>query len=146
MIKRFAQHRVAANLTMIMMTLIGLWALRSMPSQLDPPLALPLVFIDVEWRGASAEDVEALVTTPIEAQLRNLDNLHELESRSTTGYMGMRVQFQFDTDMTLAMDQVKQYVANVRNLPVDIEPPIIRRFIDYEPVAEILLTGTGSLT
>ena len=70
MITRFAQHRVAANLTMIMMTLAGLWAIRSMPSQLDPPATFPLVFVQVQWVGASAEDVESLVTTPIEQQLK----------------------------------------------------------------------------
>ena len=52
MIRRFAQHRVAANLAMIMMLLGGVWTLRGIPTQLDPPMQLPYVFVDVEWRGA----------------------------------------------------------------------------------------------
>ena len=51
---------------MIMMTLAGFWAIRTMPSQLDPPMHMPLVFIEIQWIGASAEDIETLVTTPIE--------------------------------------------------------------------------------
>jgi len=50
-IRLLAEHRVAANLAMIMMTLAGLWAIKSIPSSLDPPMALPLIFVEVEWRG-----------------------------------------------------------------------------------------------
>ena len=62
---QFATHRVAANLAMIMMILVGIWAIRVMPSQLDPPMHFPMVFVEVTWIGASAEDLETLVTTPI---------------------------------------------------------------------------------
>ena len=82
MIKLFAQHRVAANLLMIMMVLAGVWAIRVMPTQLDPPMSIPQVYVQVEWRGASAEDVEALVTTPIEQQLRTMNDLNELSLRT----------------------------------------------------------------
>jgi multidrug efflux pump subunit AcrB len=146
LIGTFAQHRVAANLTMIMMTLAGIWAIRSMPSQLDPPASFPLVFVEIQWLGASAEDIESLITTPIEQQLRTLNDLHELSSRTDNGLVKISVQFDHGTDMTMALDQVKQRVANIRNLPAGIEPPIISRFIDMEPIASLLLTGTGSIS
>jgi len=145
LIETFAQHRVAANLAMIMMTLAGLWAIRSMPSQLDPPTSFPMVFVEVQWLGASAEDIESLVTTPIEQQLRSLTGLHELSSRTDNGSTTIRVQFQQGTDMTLGLDRVKQRMANIRNLPPGIEPPIVRRFIDMEPIASLLLTGPGAI-
>ncbi|NIP15509.1 MAG: MMPL family transporter [Pseudomonadales bacterium] len=146
MITRFAQHRVAANLTMIMMTLAGLWAIRSMPSQLDPPASFPLVFVQIQWVGASAEDVESLVTTPIEQQLKTLNDLKELASRTENGSVAIWAQFHQGADMTLALDQVKQRVANIRNLPPDIEPPTIARFKDLEPIASLLLTGPGQVS
>ncbi len=145
MIEKFARHRVAANLVMIMMTLAGIWALRVMPSQLDPPMALPMVFIEIEWVGASAEDLETLVTTPIEQQLRTLNELNELSSFTRNGFTFIRVEFDYDADMTLALDQVKQRVANIRNLPAAIEPPVISRHLDLEPVATLQLTGPGEI-
>ena len=66
MIDTFARHKVAANLLMVMMILIGFWAVRVMPSQRDPPADFPIVVEDVQWIGARAEDVETLVTIPIE--------------------------------------------------------------------------------
>ncbi|MCZ6658778.1 MAG: efflux RND transporter permease subunit [Gammaproteobacteria bacterium] len=145
MIQLFAQHRVASNLLMIMMVLAGIWAIRVMPSQLDPPMSLPLVFVQVQWRGASAEDIEALVTTPIEQQLRTLNDLNELASRTQNGSTRITVRFNYDADMTTALDVVKQRVANIRNLPANIEPPTISRFVDLEPIATLSITGEVEL-
>ncbi len=146
LIETFARHRVAANLLMVMMMLAGFWAIRVMPSQLDPPADFPVVFVDVDWAGASAEDVAALVTEPIEQQLRTVDGVHEITSRTENGTTSIRVEFEYDADMTLGLDQVKQRVANIRNLPPGIEPPRIHRFVDLEPVAQLQVTGNGDLS
>jgi multidrug efflux pump subunit AcrB len=146
LIRLLAQHRVAANLAMIMMILAGVWTIKSIPTQLDPPTNLPLVKVEVEWRGASAEDIEELITTPIEQQLRTLTDLRELRSKTVNGSVEITAWFHFDADMVVALDQVKQRVANIRNLPPDIEPPTVRRFIDLEPVTALLITGDGNLS
>jgi multidrug efflux pump subunit AcrB len=144
-IRQFAEHRVAANLTMILMILAGLWAMKQIPAQLDPPVHVPLVFVEVEWRGAAAEDIEELVTTPIEQQLRTLTNLREVTSYTTNEYVQIAAEFEYDADMVIALDQVKQRVANLRNLPPGIEPPTVRRFVDLEPVITLLVTGPGEI-
>lgn len=146
MIRTFAQHRVAANLLMVMMILAGIWAVHSMPTMLDPPATYPNVSIAIDWTGASAEDIETLVTVPIEQQLRTLNELHELSSRTINGATYIRVTFNYDADMTLALDQVKQRVANIRNLPAEIEPPVISRDVDTEPISALLITGEGELS
>ena len=146
MIEIFAKHRVAANLLMIMMVMAGLWAVRMMPSMLDPPANFPSVFVEISWIGAAAEDIETLVTTPIEQQLRTVNGLKELTSRTVNGYTFIRIDFNYDADMTLALDEVKQRVTNIRNLPVEIEPPMIRRPFDQEPVSVLLVTGEGALS
>ena len=145
MIDTFARHKVAANLLMVMMILVGLWAVRVMPSQLDPPADFPIVFVEVQWLGASAEDVEKLVTVPIEQQLRTVNGVNEITSRTDNGITSIRVMFEYDADMTLGLDQVKQRVANIRNLPPAIEPPQVRRFIDLEPVALLQVVGDGGV-
>ncbi|MGE0622378.1 MAG: efflux RND transporter permease subunit [Pseudomonadales bacterium] len=146
MIELFAKHRVAANLAMIMMTLAGIWAIRVMPTQLDPPMHFPAVFVEVTWVGASAEDLETLVTTPIEQQLRTVPELKELNSSTRNGSTFINARFNYDADITQAFDQVKQRVANIRNLPAGIEPPVVRRPIDNEFIAEIQITGGDDVT
>lgn len=145
MIRQFAEHRVAANLAMIMMILAGVWTIHRIPSQLDPPIHVPVVFVEVQWRGAAAEDVAELVTTPIEQQLRTLNKLKEVTSYTVNEYARVVAEFEYDADLVTALDQVKQRVENIRNLPPDIEPPTIRRFIDLEPVLTVLVTGPGDV-
>ncbi len=145
LIATFARHRVAANLAMLMMVVAGVWAVRSINTSLDPAIDFPTVFVEVAWPGASAEDVERLVAIPIEQQVRTISQLQELNSRSSHGHTRMRLQFDFEADMIRAVDEVKQRVASVRNLPVDIEPPVIRRALDTEWVASLVLSGGHDL-
>ena len=145
MIRQFAQHRVAANLAMVMMILAGLWAIHQIPSQLDPPIHVPVVIVEVQWRGAAAEDVAELVTTPIEQQLRTLNHLREVTSYTANEYARVVAEFDYDADLVTALDQVKQRVENLRHLPPGIEPPTIRRFVDLEPVLTVLVTGPGDV-
>ncbi len=130
---------------MINMTLLGLWTLRAMSTQLDPPSQFPLVFVEITWRGASAEDVEALIANPVEQQLRTLPNLKELTSRSEEGYMRVHAVFDYGTDLTDALDQVKQRVGSIRNLPEEAEPPLVHRLIDQEPVSSVIVSGEGDI-
>ncbi|MFK7914027.1 MAG: efflux RND transporter permease subunit [Pseudomonadales bacterium] len=145
MIERFARHPVAANLTMIAMILAGLWALRAMPTQLDPPADFPLVWVDVIWEGASAEDIEALVTTPVEHALKNLHGLRELRSRSVNGSVNIAAIFEHGADVSQGVDQIKQRVASIRNFPPGIETPVVRRLIDLEPISQLTITGAGAV-
>ncbi|MBX3706230.1 MAG: efflux RND transporter permease subunit [Pseudomonadales bacterium] len=145
MIAYFASHRVAANLLMILMTLAGLWALRAMPTQLDPPAQFPLVFVEIRWPDAGAEDIESLVTLPIEQQLRTVQDLREMRSQTEYGFVRITLEFRHGADMAAALDQVKQRVANTRNLPPGIEPPVVRRFFDMEPIASLQVSGPGSV-
>lgn len=142
----FTRHKVAANLAMIMMVLSGLWAVDRINTQLDPSVEWPLVIVNVNWRGASAEDIEQLVVVPIEQRLTNLGHLQEIQSTSYTGGGTIRIQFSFDADMTVALDTVKERIAQVRNFPPDMEPIRVSRAIDYEDIAVVLVTSDGELS
>ena len=146
MIRLLAQHRVAANLIMVMMILAGLFTMKSIPSQLDPPAKFPVVVVEVEWRGAAAEDIEELITTPIESQLRTINGLYELRSKTQNGSVRINAIFNHDADMTQSIDTVKQRVANLRNLPPTIEPVNVRRYVDLEPVASLLVHGGSDIS
>ena len=97
----------------------------------------------MEWRGASAEDIEQLVTLPIEQQMKNLPGLKNMASRTSNGYTNIFLEFDFDVDMSHATDQVKQRVSNIRNFPNGIEPPQISRQQDFQEIAILTITGPG---
>ncbi len=141
----FAQHRVAANLLMIMMIVFGAYSLMKLNKQFFPNFALDYISVRVVWPGASAEDIESSITVPLEQALRTLEGAKEMTSTSTRGMSAILIEYEESMDMGLALDEVKQFVSNIRNLPTDTEDPVVSRIARYEPVATIILTADSEL-
>ena len=143
LIRLFARHRVAANLLMLLMILAGSWALAKLNTQFFPTFELDVITVRVTWSGASAEDVERGITVPLEQELRSVDNLHSLSSTSALGVSAITLEFDENTNMNVALEQVNAVMALARNLPEEADEPEVSRIIRYEPVARLLLSGTS---
>ncbi len=141
----FARHRVACNQLMAMMLLAGIWALARLNTQFFPNFELDFVTVRVTWTGATAEDVETAITNVIEEELRTVDGLRKMSSSSSEGLASIALEYEEGTDMGVALDQVKERVALIRNLPATAEEPEISRVLRYEPVAKLLLHGPAEL-
>jgi len=141
----FAQHKVAANLLMIIMIIAGLTSLSKLNTQFFPTFALDLITVRVEWRSASAEDVEDSITSRIEQELRTVDFVDKMTSTSSYGMSIVTLEFEENSDMATALDQVKEQVAQLRNLPSDSEIPDVSLITRYERVASLLVTSSGPL-
>ena len=137
----FAQHRVAANLVMVVMVLAGVWALSNLNAQFFPNFEVEVVSVRTVWSGASAEDVERSITVPMEQSLRTVDGLDKMTSTSSQGVSLVSLEFPEGTDMGQATDRVEELVNAVRNLPADAEQPEVTHAIRYEPVARVLIHG-----
>ena len=141
----FAQHKVAANLLMIIMVLVGLLSLSQLNTQFFPTFALDVVTVRIDWRGASAEDVEDSISSRIEQELRVVDYVDKMTSTSSYGISVVTLEFVEGTDMGKALDQVKDQVDQLRNLPSDSEIPKVSLVTRYESVASLLVTTEGKL-
>lgn len=139
----FAQHRVASNLLMVVMILLGILALNRLNTQFFPTFALDVVNVRIDWRGASAEDVEEAITRQVEQELRSVDYVKKMTSTSSYGGAVIALQFYEKTDMGPVLDQVKDKVAQLRNLPSDSEIPEVTLIARYETVARVLLSTDG---
>jgi len=137
----FSSHPVAANLLMTMMLIFGVWSISKLNTQFFPNFDIDFATVSVVWTGASAEDVERLITTPIEQELRDLDGVKELTSTSAESVASITIEFDEDTDITEAVDDVKQRIDQVSNLPSSAETPEVSRILNYEPIARLLVTG-----
>jgi multidrug efflux pump subunit AcrB len=137
----FAQHKVAANLLMILMIMAGIGALSKLNTQFLPNFELDIITVTVFWTGATAEDVEMSITIPVEQELRTLDYVDSMNSTSANGLSTVVIEFEEGTDMGWALDQVKEKVSLLRNLPANAEKPEISRMVRYDQIARLLITG-----
>ncbi len=137
----FAHHKVAANLLMVIMILSGAIALDRLNVQLFPTFELDVVTVRVVWTGASAEDIEDGITSPLEQRLRSVDNLDKITSTSSQGISAITLELAEGTDPLLGLDQVRRLVDEFRNFPQDAEKPQVALATRYEQVARLLITG-----
>jgi len=141
----FARHRVAANLLMVMMFLSGVIALQKLNVQFFPNFELDQISVSTVWSGASSEDIETGITIPLEQRLRSIDRLKEFTSTSATGVSGITLEFDENSNMTFALDEVKKQVDDFSNLPDDAEIPKVAQQVRYESVARLLISGPSQI-
>jgi len=141
----FAQHKVAANLLMVIMILGGVWGLANLNVQFFPNFEVEVVTVKTVWTGASSEDVERSLTQPLEHALRNVDGLDKMSSTSSQGISLISLEFPEGTDMGAATSNVEELVNGVRNLPTESEKPRVSHVVRYEPVAKLLVHGPSDI-
>jgi len=137
----FAEHRVAANLLMMLMILAGVWGLKKLNTQFFPSFELDVITIAVPWSGAAAEDVERSIVLPIERELKAVNGIDNIYSTATQGAASIRLELEEDSDIAYIQDEVKQKIDGISSLPTDSEEPVVQQIIRYENIASILLTS-----
>ena len=145
LIRIFVNHRLAANLGMVLMVLAGVWAISRLNVGLNPVQQQRFADVAITWRGASAEDVEKLITTPLEQQIKTLPGVETVWSVTRDASSLVEVRAEQGTDINELVDAMKQRVSQVRSFPPEIEPPNVYVFRYRDLVAAVLVTGAGSL-
>ncbi|KAF0284157.1 efflux RND transporter permease subunit [Spiribacter roseus] len=141
LLERFARHRVAPHLVMILMILGGLFAISRMNVQFFPNFSIDVITVSVVWSGASAEDVERGITEPLEERLRAVPDVSKMTSTSAQGIATITLEFIEGTDTVLALADVREQVDSFRNFPANAESPQISRAPEFDPVGRVLVHG-----
>jgi HAE1 family hydrophobic/amphiphilic exporter-1/multidrug efflux pump len=104
----FIDRPIFASVLSIVIVVVGLVSLHALPVAQFPQITPPMVQIDADYPGASAEVVADAVARPIEVQLPGIDNLMYYDSTSTNdGHMTMRLTFEIGTDIDIAQVQTQ---------------------------------------
>ncbi|MCP4328037.1 MAG: efflux RND transporter permease subunit [Alphaproteobacteria bacterium] len=140
----FARHRTAANLLMVLMIVVGLFALYRLTTQFFPEFGIDIIRVSVVWPGASAEDVDSNIVQAIEPEVRFIDGVDKVSSTSTEGAANIVIEFVTGTDMQAALSDVEAAVGQVRTLPEESERPIISRIVRYETIMRLVISGPYS--
>jgi HAE1 family hydrophobic/amphiphilic exporter-1 len=118
---------VFMNVVFVLFMVAGLLSIFTSPVENLPPVDIGKVFISTAYIGASADDVEALVTKEIEDALDGLENVEFIESRSMRNHSSVAVKFIDDTDYPDIYDELRFRVLNVKKeFPPGVDDP---RFI-----------------
>ena len=121
------QRPVAVSMVVMAVLVFGLISFNRLPLTLMPDISYPSVTLHSEFEGAAPEEVEQYVTRPLEQALSVTGNMVSMSSLSRAGQSQLSIEFAWDTNMDLAIQEVREKLDNVW-LPVEVARPLILRY------------------
>ncbi|MGE3507337.1 MAG: efflux RND transporter permease subunit [Vicinamibacterales bacterium] len=128
--KRLIQWSIAHHWMVLGLSAVlagtGWWTARTMPVDVFPDLTAPTVTILAEGRGMAPDEMETLVTFPLEAAINGATDVRRVRSATAVGIAVVWVEFDWGTDIFLARQIVTEKLALVSSsLPPQVERPIL---------------------
>jgi HAE1 family hydrophobic/amphiphilic exporter-1 len=121
---------------------IGLVSIINLNIDLYPDMDFPTVTVVTTYEGVSPEDIETLITRPIEESVASVEDVDEVTSSSREGTSVVMVQFKWGKDMDIASLDVREAVDFIKPfLPEDADDPFIFKFSTES--MPILFLGVG---
>jgi len=120
------KHRLLTILLVVLVSILGVIVYLQMPKDIYPDLNAPLVKIITENPGMAAEDVERLISFPLESLLNGAPHVTRVRSESTTGDSVVTVEFEWGMDIYLARQIVSSKLELITGrLPLGTTQPIL---------------------
>ena len=119
------------------LTFAGIVAFMRMDVNQNPEITFPGVSVDISQPGAAPVEMETQIAQKVEAAVRNLEGVDEIQTTIDEGDVQMFVQFTLDTPVDRATNDVREAVSQIRGqLPNGIlEPQVQRVIINGDPIA-----------
>ncbi|MEW6469194.1 MAG: efflux RND transporter permease subunit [Bacteroidota bacterium] len=141
-------NRTAIFVLTIIITLAGISTYNNLPKESFPEIVLPKIFISTIYPGTSPENMENLVTKPIEKQMKSIAGVKKITSNSYQDYSNVIVEFSTDVEIPIAKQKVKDAVDKAKNdLPADLpqEPNVIDINFSEFPIMFVNVSGNFDL-
>ena len=142
-------NRTATYVITIMITAFGLYTFQTLPKEQFPDIVVPTISVSTVYVGNSPQDIENLVTRPIEKQLKGISGakVNKINSISVTDYSIIIVEFDTDITPETAKQKVKDAVDKAQtDLPTDLtQLPNVQEFSFSDmPIMFVNLSGNYS--
>ncbi|MDB5689505.1 MAG: hypothetical protein JWL91_1381 [Sphingomonas bacterium] len=119
-------QRVLVLVMAALLIVLGIRASTDVPLDVFPEFAPPIVEIQTEAPGLSTEEVESLITVPIETAVNGVPDLATLRSKSVLGLSSVTILFDRGVDVIRARQLVQERVTQVQaRLPAAARPPVM---------------------
>lgn len=134
------QNRLLILVAAVLLVVGGIYTTTRTEVDVFPDLNAPTVVVMTEANGMAAEEVEQLVTFPIETAVNGATHVRRVRSSSTTGFSVVWVEFDWDTDIYLARQIVSEKLAAVNaTLPDNVGQPTLGP--QSSILGEVLIVG-----
>lgn len=120
------ERPVFTSVISILIVLFGLVGFMDLGLREYPSVDPPIVNVSTSYIGANADVIETQITQPLEESINGIAGIKSLTSVSSDGRSSITVEFELGIDMEAAANDVRDRVSRaIRNLPSDVDPPIV---------------------
>ncbi|MEQ9619237.1 MAG: efflux RND transporter permease subunit [Deltaproteobacteria bacterium] len=136
------KNPVLVNLLMVAILVIGILSALTLPLELFPSIKLEMVTVTTVFPGASAEDVEKLVSIPIEDEISDIGGIKVVRSTSSEGRSFVVAEIETGEDSNKLVQDIRSEIARIEDkLPEDAEDPVIEEFNASFPLISVAIAG-----
>lgn len=127
--KQSISRPIATTMIFLIIITLGTLGFRFLPVDLLPPIEMPELSVQVSYPNVGPEDIELLITEPLENALAVVPDIERMTSRSDEGRGSVSLRFSQGVDIDVISNDVREALDRLRNsLPEDADPPRINRF------------------
>ena len=129
MIDFLIRKRTAVFTASLLVIIVGVMAYINLPRESTPEIKQPWIFVNTVYAGVAPEEIESLVTVPIEEVLDGIEGVSRVSSSSRQSISSIFVEFDADTEVETALRRVKDRIDTVAgDLPDEAEEPRVSEF------------------
>ncbi len=134
---------VTITMAVFALIVLGYTSMKKMPLDLYPDIEFPFVTVVSSYPGAGPEEIETLITKPIEDGVSTISGVKNVTSTSQEGVSVVSVEFYLGTNLDTAANDVREKVSAAGfELPTDMQPPVIEKFsLSSIPVISFALSS-----
>lgn len=141
-------NKVSIYVATLIICVMGILKYNAMPKEQFPEVVFPQFYISTINDGTSPEDMETLVTKPLEKKLKSISGVKEIKSTSIQDFSAIIIEFNPDQDMQEARMEVREKVDEAKkDLPNDLteEPQITKIDVSQIPIMNVNMSGDFDL-
>ena len=135
---------VTTVLVVLCLIVFGLTSIFSAKLELTPEMEMPMMVISAVYPGASPDDVNELVTQPIEDAIGTLNGIKGVTSSSSENVSIVLLEYEYGMDMDKAYSDLKKKMDNLTDLPDDVDAPVIMEFNINEAATMTLAVNSAT--
>jgi len=129
---------VTVLMLLVMILVLGVTGYQSLSISLYPKINAPIAAVTTTYQGVAAQDIESLVSKPLEDEMGSLEGIKKISSTSSDSLSLILLEFEYGKDMDVAVNDIQKIVNRVKGtLPDDIDEPQVMKF---DPGASAILT------
>ncbi len=130
----------------LLILLFGIRSYTTMPKEQFPEIVIPTIYVGTTYAGNSAEDMESLVTIPLEKEVASINGIKKLEATSIQDFSNIIVEFNTDVTVADALREVKDAVDKAKSdkdFPKDLTagPNIFEINFSEFPIMTVNVSG-----